>query len=230
MPYWAVALVVVVLVVVYYLLSQQGKERRREKIGVDFAKIPNFYANQIYTDVRGQAAMGLDDRGRRIAVARKGAQPRTRVYSFSHLMSAEMLQGDHVIASVEAGGDRGQSVASRTAAADASSSADPDGEVMTGSLYGSTNRSVRDVFAGRPVVRPVLGQVTSVAVRVRFRNGDETDEVLIRFYQGKPVNANGVEGESALAEAQLLLGSLDIAIKRAGVPHKGPSIPKTPIL
>ena len=44
MPYWAVGIVVVVLVVVYYLLSQQGRERRREKVGVGFAKIPNFYA------------------------------------------------------------------------------------------------------------------------------------------------------------------------------------------
>jgi len=230
MPYWAVAVVVVVLVVVYYLLSQQGRERRTEKIGVGFAKIPNFYANQIFTDVRGEAAMGFDDRGRRIAVARKKAQPRTRVYSFSHLLSAEVLQGDQLIASLRPGGEPGRSVGPCTVARDASAPADSDGEAKTGSLYGSTNRSVRDVFAGQPVVRPAPGQVTSVAVRVRLRNGEETDEVVIRFYQGKPVNVDGVEGERALAEAQVLLGSLDIAIKRAGVPPKGPTIPKTPVL
>jgi hypothetical protein len=232
MPYWAVGIVVVVLVVVYYLLSQQGRERRREKVGVDFAKIPDFYANQTYTDVHGEAAVGIDDRGRRVAVARKHSQPRTRVYSFAHIMSAEVVQNDQVIASVTpttkdapqaAGGDPTSSTAPIT------------GGFPEGSLYGSTKQSVRDVFSGLPVLKPVLGQLTTAAVRVKFRNGKEIDEVLIRFYDGKAVNVDGVEGQRAMGEAQVLLGSLDMAIKRAGVPPKGPAgpslpIPKTPVI
>ena len=218
MPYWAVGIVVVVLVVVYYLLSQQGRERRREKVGVGFAKIPNFYANQTYTDVHGEAALGIDDRGRRIAIARRHAQPRTRVYSFAHVISAEVVQNDQVIASVAAvtkdapepaGGDRAPSRAPIT------------GGFPAGSLYGSTKQPVRDAFAGLPVLKPVLGQLTAVALRVKFRNGEDIDEALIRFYDGKAVNADGVEGQRAMAEAQVLLGSLDIAIKRAGVPPRG---------
>ena len=216
MPYWAVGIVVVVLVVVYYLLSQQGRERRREKVGVDFAKIPSFYANQTYTDIHGDTAVGIDDRGRRIAIARKHAQPRTRVYSFAHIISAEVFQNDQVIASIAAatkpapgpaGGDMGPLAAPITG-----------GGFPVGSLYGSTKQPVRDAFAGLPVLRPTLGQMTLTGLRVKFRNGTEIDDVLIRFYDGKAVNADGVEGERALAEAQVLLGSLDIAIKRAGVP------------
>jgi hypothetical protein len=231
MPYWAVGIVVVVLVVVYYLLSQQGRERRREKVGVDFAKIPNFYANQTYTDVHGEAAMGIDDRGRRVAIARKHAQPRTRVYSFAHILSAEVVQNDQVIASVTAANTGVPAVAG----GDRAPSTDPiTGGFPSGSLYGSTKQSIRDAFSGLPVLRPALGQLTTAAMRVRFRNGEEIDDVLIRFYDGKAVNVDGVEGQRAMAEAQVLLGSLDIAIKRAGVPPKGPGgpslpIPKTPV-
>jgi hypothetical protein len=231
MPYWAVGIVVVVLVVVYYLLSQQGRERRREKVGVDFAKIPNFYANQTYTDVRGEAAIGIDDRGRRIAIARKQARPRTRVYSFAHIISAAVVQNDQVIASVAAetkdvpepaGGDGGPFTAAIT------------GGLPVGSLYGSTKQSIRDAFVGPPALKPELGQITTAGMRVRFRNGEEIDEVLVRFYAGRAVNADGLEGQRAMAEAQVLLGSLDIAIKRAGVPPKGTAgptlpIPKTPV-
>ena len=56
------------------------------------------------------------------------------------------------------------------------------------------------------------------------------DEALLRFYEGKAVNADGVAGERAFAEAKVLLGSLDIAMKRAGTPPKGPTAPKTPVL
>jgi hypothetical protein len=231
MPYWAVGIVVVVLVVAYYLLSQQGRERRREKVGVDFAKIPNFYANQTYTDVHGEVALGIDDRGRRVAIARKHAQPRTRVYSFAHLISAEVVQNDQVIASVTAGP---KDVPEGAGGDRAPSSAPVTGGFLGGSLYGSTKQSVRDVFSGQPVLKPVLGQLTAAAMRVRFRNGAEIDEFLIRFYDGKAVNVDSVEGQRAMGEAQVLLGSLDVAIRRAGVPPKGPlgpsqPIPKTPV-
>lgn len=228
MPYWAVGIIVVVLVVAYYLLSQQGRERRRAKVGVDFARVPSFYANQTYTDVRGESAMGIDDRGRRIAIARKHGQPRTRVYSFAHIISAEAVQNDHVLASVAATG--------QTALGPAEGGAGPasarvsEGHVSTGGLYGSTKQTVRDAFAGAPAFKPLLGQMTMAGVRVRFRNGTEVDDILIRFYDGKAVNSDGVQGERALAETRVLLGALDIAIKRAGSPPKGPAIPKTPVL
>jgi hypothetical protein len=227
-PYWAVGIVVVVLVVAYYLLSQPGRERRRDKVVADFATIPNFYANQTYTDVRGVCAVGIDDRGRRIAVARKHAQPRTRVYSFAHVIVAEALQNDQVIASVAAPG--------QTAPRPAEGGLGPararvsEDDFSAGGLYGSTKQTVRDAFAGLPALRPLLGQMTMAGVKVRFRNGAEVDDILIRFYDGKAVNSDGVEGERAMAEAQVLLGALDIAIKRAGVPPKGPTIPKTPVL
>ena len=232
MPYWAVGIVVVVLVVVYYLLSQQARERRREKVGVDFAKIPNFYANQTYTDIHGEAAMGIDDRGRRVAIARKHAQPRTRVYSFAHILSAEVVQNDQVIASVAAGA---KGAPRPSGGNDGPSTAPFAAGSPLESLYGSTKQSVRDAFVGLPVLKPVLGQMTTAGIRVKFRNGDEVDDVLIRFYDGKAVNVDSVEGQRAMAEAQVLLGALNIAIKRAGVPPKGPAgssmpIPKTPVL
>lgn len=221
LPYWAVVIVIVVLVVGYYLLSQQGRERRREKVGVDFAKIPGFYANQQYTDVRGDAALGIDDRGRRVAVARKHAQPRTRVYSFSHIISAEVLQDERVVGAV---GKAAQSAAERESFR-AGRALDSD-EAFAG-LFGST--AGRPGVTGLPQLAPVMGQMSRVALRVTFKNGEDQDAVLLRLYQGKPVNVDGVVGEKALAEAKILLGSLDVAIKRAGSPPKGPAAPKTPV-
>ncbi len=206
MPYWAVLVVIVVLVVGYYLLSQQARERRRSRVGEDFDSLPNFYANQTYTDCDGQASLGIDDRGRRIAVARKHFQPRTRIYSFQHILSAEIVQNDQVIGSLTPGEP-------------AHRASDNGGN--GGGLFGSTGRVKRPAMTGLPQVQPVLGQLTMVGVRVSFRNGEEVDEVLICFYRGKPVNVDGVVGEKAFAEAQVLLGSLDIAMKRAGAPPRG---------
>jgi hypothetical protein len=241
-PYWAVIIVILVLVVGYYLLSQQGRERRREKVGVDFAKTPGFYANQSYTDVQGESAIGIDDRGRRIAVARKHAQPRTRVYSFAHIVSAEVLQDDKVLAFIGRDGGAGATAGARGAAdvgargrtdvADAGGgpAAGPAGEDSAkrfSGLFGSTGD--RPGVTGLPRFTPIMGQLSRVAVRVVFSNGDAEDPVLLRFYEGKPINADGVVGERAFGEARVLLGSLDVAIKRAGSPPKGPATPKTPV-
>jgi hypothetical protein len=212
MPTWAVFVIVVVIVVGYYLLTQSSRERRRGRAAGDFAKVPNFFANQTYTDTQGDVAIGIDDRGRRIAVARKHGQPRMRVYSFAHIVSAEVVQNDAVIASI-----------SRSAQPGAGSK--PGGSNGEG-LFGSTSRPG---LAGLPLIKPVLGPLTRVGVRVVFQNGSG-DEVLIRFYEGKTVNADGVVGERAFAEAQVFLGSLDIAIKRAGAPPRGPVTLKTPVL
>ena len=213
MPYWAVFVIVVVLVVGYYLLNQSAKERRKGRAAGDFAKIPSFYANQTYTDVNGEVAIGIDDRGRRIAVSRKRAQPRTRVYSFAHIVSAELMQNGSAIFAISRDG--------RPAVGGAQ-----PGESPGSGLFGST---ARPNFTHLPVIKPVLGPLTTVGVRVVFHNGSG-DDVLLRFYDGKAVNVDGVVGEKAFAEAQVFLGSLDIAMKRAGVPPQGPATLKTPVL
>ena len=97
-------------------------------------------------------------------------------------------------------------------------------------LFGSTRTPGRPGVAGLPEIQPILGQLSKVAVHVRLQNGSVEDEALLRFYEGKAVNADGVAGERAFAEAKVLLGSLDIAMKRAGTPPKGPTAPKTPVL
>ena len=210
MPTWAVFVAVVVLVVGYYLLSQQARERRRDRAAGDFARIPNFYANQTYTDVDGEVAIGIDDRARRIAVARKRRD--VRLYSFAHIVSAEVVQNDTVVATL-----------SRLAEAEAG--ARPDG-ASGGGLFGSAGRPS---LTGLPIIKPEPGTLTMAGVRVIFHNGSD-DEVLVRFYVGKPVNVDGVVGERAFAEAQVFLGSLDIAIKRAGTPHRVAALPKTPVV
>jgi hypothetical protein len=208
MPKWSVFIVVLVLVVGYYLLTVQARQRRRERVGSDFTKLPNFHANQTYMDIGGEVAIGIDDRGRRIAVARKHAQPRTRVYSFAHIISADVEQDGKVIAGITR---NGQEPAGRAPVVPAAP-ADP----LVG-LFGSTRTPGRPGVAGLPEIQPILGQLSKVAVHVRLQNG-------------KAVNADGVAGERAFAEAKVLLGSLDIAMKRAGTPPKGPTAPKTPVL
>lgn len=232
MPYWAVIIIIVILVVGYFLLTQQARERRRERVSSDFSRIPGFYANQSYTDATGEAAIGIDDRGRRIAVARKHAQPRTQVYSFAHILSAEVLQNGEVIAAITPGPVSGPRPGggSASSAGWASPAGAGTGTESGESLFGSTGRAAGQGVTGLSVLDPVLGQVTTAALRIKFRNGEAVDEALIHFYQGKPVNADGVVGERAFAEAQVLLGSLDIAMKRAGVPARGPAVRKTPVL
>lgn len=203
MPTWAVFVIVVVLVVGYYLLSSR-KQRRRASVAGDFAKIPNFHANQVYTDVRGEAAIGIDDRGRRIAVARRHTQPRTRIYSFAHIVSAELVQDGASIAETSRGGQ-----AEATPAVDG--------------LFGST----RTAAIGLAPIRPAPGPVTMVAVRVAFEGASDPGP-LVRFYQGKAIDAESVAGEKAFAEARACLGALDIAIKRAGLPPRPAIIQASP--
>ena len=193
-PTWAVFVTVVVLVVGYYLLSS-SKQRRTSRIGSDFAKIPDFHANQIYTDVRGDAAIGIDDRGRRIAVARKHAKPRTRLYSFAHVVSAELVQNDAAIAKT-----------SRVAQAEA---------IPADGLFGST----RPAAVGLAPIKPAPGPVTMVGVRVTLEGASDPGP-LIRFHHGKAIDAASVAGEKAFGEARVCLGALDIAIKRAGLPPR----------
>jgi len=202
MPTWAVFVIVVVLVVGYYLLSSR-KQRRRASVAGGFAKIPNFHANQVYTDVRGEAAIGIDDRGRRIAVARRHTQPRTRVYSFAHIVSAELVQNDASIAKTSRGGQAEATPAE--------------------GLFGST----RPAAVGLPPIKPSPVPVTMVGVRVALEGASDPGP-LIRFYQGEPIDAESVAGEKAFAEARACLGALDIAIKRAALPARGRATPGVP--
>ena len=210
MPTWSVFAIVVVLVVSYYLLSQQARERRKDRAAGGFAKVPNFYANQTYSDVQGRAAIGIDDRARRIAVARKRGD--TRVYSFAHIASAEVMQNGKVVAAVSQGPQADTGAKAQ--------GADGDG------LFGSTGRPS---LTGLPVIKPELGSLTAVGVRVTFQNATD-EQVLIRFYDGKAVNVDGVVGERAFAQAQIFIGALDVAMKRAGAPHRVATAPKTPVL
>jgi hypothetical protein len=202
MPTWAVFVIVVVLVVGYYLFASR-KQRGRTRVAGDFAKIPNFHANQVYTDVRGEAAIGIDDRGRRIAVASRHMQPRTRVYSFAHVVSADIVQNDVSIAKT-----------SRDGQAEAKPAE---------GLFGST----RPAAVGLPPVKPAPGPVTMVGVRVTLE-GVTDPGLLIRFYQGKPIDAESVAGDKAFGEARTCLGALDIAIKRAGLPPRPAVIQASP--
>jgi hypothetical protein len=202
MPTWAVFVIVVVLVVGYYLFASR-KQRRRDGVTGDFAKIPNFHANQVFTDVRGEAAIGIDDRGRRVAVASRHTQPRTRVYSFAHIVSAELVQNDVSIAKTSRGV--------------------PAEATPAEGLFGST----RPAAVGLPPFKPSPVPVTMVGVRVTLEGAPDPSP-LIRFYEGKPIDAESVAGEKAFGEARTCLGALDIAIKRAGLPPRPPVIRASP--
>jgi len=209
-PTWAVFVIVVAIVLVYFLLSNTARQRRLESVGGDFEKIPDFHANQVFTDVKGETAIGFDDRARRIAVARKRTQPRTRVYSFAHIVSAEVVQNGVVVARVVKEGDPGE-----RPTGDETAEGSPPGE-EPGGLFGSTSRPAP---GAAPELRPLPGQLTALAVRVTFR--EESDPgVLVRFHVGKGVDVRSVAGEGALARAQTCLGALDVAMKRAGVPPR----------
>jgi hypothetical protein len=232
-PYWAIVIIIVVLVVGYYLLTASGREKRRESVGTGLAKIPNFHANQAFTDVRGETAIGIDDRGRRIAVSQRRAQPRTKVYSFAHIVSAEVIQNGAVIAKTA----KKSPVAAREAATRTSAEAldeppggappegapggaappgeTPPAEPATGSLFGSTSRAAGHA----PSLKPVLGSMTALGVRIVLEDPSDPG-VLIRFYDGKPIDPFSVAGEKAFADARLCLGALDMAIKRAGLPPR----------
>jgi hypothetical protein len=221
-PTWAVFVIILVIVVGYFLLSNTAKQRRRESIAGDFAKLPNFHANQVFTDVQGESAIGIDDRGRRIAVARKHTEPRTRLYSFSHIISAEVVQDGTTIAGLvrqvsgpggapaAPSGERlpGQSV-EEGAAPSAGTSAD-------GSLFGST---ARPAPGAPPAVRPARGPLTMLGIRVAFE--EESDPgLLLRVYAGKPIDADSVAGEKAFGAARTCFNAFDIVIKRAALPPR----------
>jgi hypothetical protein len=223
-PTWAVFVIVVVIVVTYFLLSNTAKQRRRESVGGDFAKIADFHANQVFTDAKGETALGIDDRGRRIAVARKRAQPRTRVYSFQHIVVAEVTQNGAVVARIAraarvapGGGAQGGAVpdAPESGGRPAIDAPHMGGGPAGESLFGSTGRGV----VTAPPIRPLSGRLESLAVRVEFEGASDSG-VLVRFYEGKPVATESVAAERAFAGAQTCLNSLDIAIKRAALPPR----------
>ena len=227
---WYAFVIVVIIVVAYFLLSATAKQRRRESVAADFAKMPDFHANQVFTDVKGETAIGIDDRGRRIAIARRHAQPRTKFYSFAHIVSAEVLQDGATVGAVRKSGGAGGVAAERAAgpgpaAAEATpgpapaepsaGEAAPKAPAPAESLFGSTARTV----AGTPVITPALGPLTRLEVRVVFEDPDDPG-LLGRFYEGRAVEVQSVAGEKAFAGARTCLGALDVAVKRAGLPPR----------
>jgi hypothetical protein len=208
-PTWAVFVIVLVIVVGYFLLTASGRQRRKERIAADFAKMPDFHANQVFTDVRGDTAIGIDDRGRRIAVARRHAQPRTTLYSFAHIASAELVQNGAVMAST--------SKAEQAKAGPAEEGQAKAGQAE-GSLFGSTGRAA----PGMPVIKPGPGPLTTLAVRVVLQDALDSD-LVVRFYEGKAIEVESVAGDKAFGDARACLGALEIAIKRAGLPP-GPAV------
>jgi hypothetical protein len=89
------------------------------------------------------------------------------------------------------------------------------GEAAVGSLFGSTRRPV----AGSPLLKPALGNMTMLAVRISIEDPMQP-AVIVRFYEGKPIDPYGVAGEKAFADARVCLGALEVAIKRAGMPPR----------
>ncbi len=203
MPYWAVIIIVVVLVVAYYSSTSYAREKRRDSIGGGFAKITGFHANQVFIDVRGDAAVGIDDRGRRIGVSRKHGEPRVRTYAFSQLASVEIVRDDQVMAR-----------ASRDSLTET--------PVPGGSLFGSTRAP-----GGAPGVMVMQGTVVSLGVRLVFDDPGR-DALLLRFYQGKPVAAQSLAVDKALGQARALFGALEVALKRASLPPRPGPTPAAP--
>ena len=210
-PTWAVFVVVVVLVVGYFLLGGPGRQRRRQSVAADFEKMPDFHANQVFTDIRGEAAIGLDDRGRRIAVARRSAQPRTRLYSFAHILAAELVQNGAVTMVV----DKGVSANGGALEGGPEKAAPVDGGEAGGSLFGSTGRAIAVI----PAFKPAAGPLTTLGVRVTLRDVPQA-AVLVRFYDGKTTDVHSLAGEKAFSEARVCMEALGIAIKRAGLPPR----------
>jgi hypothetical protein len=238
-PTWYAFIVIVFIVVVFYLLSNTAKQRRKESVSADFGKMPDFHANQVFTDIKGETALGIDDRGRRIAVARKHAQPRTKFYSFSHIISAEILQNGRVtvtIAKEQASSGPGGAPAGGGARPDAGTAAaggdqvEGDGPAQAGaatpgpsealavegSLFGSTARKV----AAPPVIDVLRGEpLASLAMRLTLE--DPADPILIvRFYEGRAIDVRSTAADKAYGDARTCLQGVDVAIKRAALPPR----------
>jgi hypothetical protein len=206
-PYWAVVIVIVVLVVVYYSSTSYARDRRRDRVGTSFAKIPGFHANQLFIDVHGETAVGVDDRGRRIGVSRKRGEPRVRTYSFAQLVSAELIENDQVMAKTSRGGR-------------------PEGTLLGDSLFGSTGRT-RGPAGVTPGVTRAEGMLSLLGVRIVF-DGPAGPGVFVRFYQGKPVAVTSLAADRAYGQARSLFGALEIALRRAAMPPRQGPVPVAP--
>jgi len=205
MPYWAVIIVVVVLVVAYYSSTAYARQKRRDSVGGGFAKIQGFHANQVFIDSGGDAAVGIDDRGRRIGVSRKRGEPRVRTYAFNQLASAEIVRDDRVLAQT-----------SRDSLTQA--------PIPGGSLFGSTRAP-----GGAPSIATMEGTLSLLGVRLVF-DLPGPDTVLLRFYQGKPVDAHSLAADKAVGQARALFGALEVALKRASLPPRPVPSPPAPDL
>ncbi len=206
-PTWAVFLIVLLLVLIYWYTTSRSRSRnrQRDRAAAEFAKLSGFYANQVFVDVRGEVAVGIDDRGRRIAVSRRRAQPRLRVYSFAQLLEAEVLQDGTSIARVAASAD--------LRAADLARDSGEGPESGPTSLFGAT--ALRPTVSSQVVPRPV--PLSTLAVRISFAD-PETPPVVLYFLQGRAVDVGSVAADRAFEQARTCLAALRTAMLR-GAAH-----------
>jgi hypothetical protein len=193
MPVWTVFVIIVVLVVAYYASTSYAKEKRRESVGTGFEKIPGFHPNQVFLDAHGDSAIGIDDRGRRLAVVRKRTQPRNRVYSFAQVRSVELVDNGRTVATLPAG--------------DESPSAHAQAP-----LFGSTawKRPVPVDIPSDPTPLSLLG------VKVAF-DDPASPGLFLRFYAGKPVDRRSLAADKALGQARACLSAFDLVLKKAAL-------------
>ncbi|GEM_PF-3874518 len=206
-PTWAVFLIVLLLVLIYWYTTSRSrsKNRQRDRAAAEFARLSGFYANQVFVDVRGEVAVGVDDRGRRIAVSRPKAQPRLRIYSFAQLLQAEVLQDGTAIARVAASPD--------LRPADLASDPGEHPEAGPTSLYGAT--ALRPAVSSQVIPRPV--PLSTLAVRISF-DDPEVPPVVLYFLQGRAVDVGSVAADRALEQARTCLSALRTAMLR-GAAH-----------
>lgn len=201
MPTWTVFIIIVVIVVAYYASTSYAKERRRESVGDWFAKIPDFHANQVFIDVRGEAAIGIDDRGRKLAVSRKRRQPRGRVYSFAQARSVVLEENGLTIAGLSR---------------DDPATTAPTAERDDGSLFGSTALA----RLAAPDIGPGPGLLSLLGVRLLL-DDPASPELFLRFYAGKPIDGRSLAGDKAFAQARACMAAFDLVMKKVSLARAG---------
>lgn len=205
MPTWSVFVIIVVIVIAYYASTSYAKERRRDRVGDWFAKIPDFHANQVFVDARGESAVGIDDRGRRLAVARRRQEPRSRVYSFAQVIAVVLEQNGAVI----------ERLPRRGAAAPEAAAAAHD---IT-SLFGSTAPEGRTTSERTPVP----GSLSSLAARISL-DDPAAPELLLRFHAGRAVDQGSVAADKAVGQARVFMNAFDLLLKRAALARSDSTI------
>jgi hypothetical protein len=202
MPTWTVFIIIVVIVVAYYASTSYAKERRRDSVGDWFAKIPNFHANQVFIDVRGESAIGIDDRQRKLAVARRRQEPRSRVYSFAQVRSVALEENGVAIDQLPR--RLRPPVEPSTVPADIAS------------LYGSTAPEGALTFE----TTPTPGALSLLGARIVL-DDPVAPELILRFYAGRPVDKGSLAADKAFGQARACMAAFDLVMKKASLARAG---------